>query len=418
MLATRDGMAIRFPEKTVRRMGRSAHGVRGIRLEKDDRLVGLILADEKTTVLTVCENGYGKRTAVGEYRLTNRGGKGVINIKTTERNGKVIAVVEAHDDDEMMIMTERGMVIRCPMANVRTIGRNTQGVRVITLDEGDRAVVVARLAKEDAVSADEAAPNAEPGPASSPRSSRPLPEETAPEAESPEPKEPDEEAGMLRPVNLIFARQLEELENDGLLLRQAFPDHGRGRIVPGRAERPPPGRAAGTAHHRGGNLLRPAPAQARPGRTRFAAARAGHPDPLQRRQRGRHDAGIREPEPDQRHAAGDPHPEPRPALRAHRAVPLDEPHAAAGPRLVRLVHEVRPLRRRDRRRLLQRALHRHDRRRRRGRQTHPPQARHRGLRLRERGRRRARAGDAARPDPRRRSPRSSGCAATTTCSSS
>jgi DNA gyrase subunit A len=189
ILATRDGMAIRFPEKTVRRMGRSAHGVRGIRLEKDDLLVGLILADEKTTVLTVCENGYGKRTAVGEYRLTNRGGKGVINIKTTERNGKVIAVVEAHDDDEMMIMTERGMVIRCPMANVRTIGRNTQGVRVITLDEGDRAVVVARLAKEDVESAEEPAPKAEAEVAAEP----PAPEETEPEAGSPAPEKPDEE---------------------------------------------------------------------------------------------------------------------------------------------------------------------------------------------------------------------------------
>ena len=189
LLATRDGMAIRFPEKTVRPMGRSAHGVRGIRLEKDDRVVGLILADEKATVLTACENGYGKRTAIGEYRLTNRGGKGVINIKTTERNGKVIAVVEAHDDDEMMIMTERGMVIRCPMANVRTIGRATQGVRVITLDEGDRAVVVARLAKEDAESAEEAAPIAEPGAAVEP----PAPEELAPEAGSPTPEKVDEE---------------------------------------------------------------------------------------------------------------------------------------------------------------------------------------------------------------------------------
>ncbi len=195
LLATRDGMAIRFPEKTVRRMGRSAHGVRGIRLEKDDRLVGLILADEKATVLTVCENGYGKRTAIGEYRLTNRGGKGVINIKTTERNGKVIAVVEALDDDEMMIMTERGMVIRCPMANVRTIGRNTQGVRVITLDEGDRAVVVARLAREDVEEADEAEPNAEPTPSSA---ANPPPTEPAdsekdePETEIPPPESADE----------------------------------------------------------------------------------------------------------------------------------------------------------------------------------------------------------------------------------
>jgi DNA gyrase subunit A len=94
----------------------------------------------------------------------------------------------------MMIMTERGMVIRCPMANVRTIGRNTQGVRVITLDEGDRAVVVARLAKEDAVSADEAAPNAEPSPASAAAVEPPAAEESAPEAESAEPEKPDEEA--------------------------------------------------------------------------------------------------------------------------------------------------------------------------------------------------------------------------------
>ncbi len=193
LLATRDGMAIRFPEKTVRPMGRSAHGVRGIRLEKDDRVVGLILADEKATVLTVCENGYGKRTAIGEYRLTNRGGKGVINIKTTERNGKVIAVVEAHDDDEMMIMTERGMVIRCPMSNVRTIGRATQGVRVISLEEGDRAVVVARLAKEDIESAEEPSPNAEPGTASSAPAEPPAPEEVEPETESPAPETPGDE---------------------------------------------------------------------------------------------------------------------------------------------------------------------------------------------------------------------------------
>jgi DNA gyrase subunit A len=194
LLATRDGMAIRFPEKTVRRMGRSAHGVRGVRLEKDDRVVGLILADEKAAVLTVCEHGYGKRTAIGEYRLTNRGGKGVINIKTTERNGKVIAVVEAQDDDEMMIMTERGMVIRCPMAKVRTIGRNTQGVRVISLDEGDRAVVVARLAKEDVESAEESGPEAEPSPASPALAEPPAAEEAEPEAGNAAPEEPADEA--------------------------------------------------------------------------------------------------------------------------------------------------------------------------------------------------------------------------------
>ena len=155
LLATRDGMAIRFPEKTVRPMGRGAHGVRGVRLRQGDGLVGLIIADEKAAVLTVCQHGYGKRTAIGEYRLTNRGGKGVINIKTTERNGKVIGVVEAQDDDEVMMMTQKGMVIRCPMAQVRTIGRATQGVRVIALEEGDQAVVVARVPKVDAESAEE-----------------------------------------------------------------------------------------------------------------------------------------------------------------------------------------------------------------------------------------------------------------------
>jgi len=204
LLATRDGMAIRFPEKTVRSMGRSAHGVRGIRLGKDDGVVGLILADEKATVLTVCQHGYGKRTAIGEYRLTNRGGKGVINIKTTERNGKVVGVVEAQDEDEVMIMTQKGMVIRCPMAKVRTIGRATQGVRVIALEEGDQAVVVARVPKVDAESAEEtpgegAPPAAAPLPEagkpkadSAPATEPPADEEAEPDAETEAPEKPDD----------------------------------------------------------------------------------------------------------------------------------------------------------------------------------------------------------------------------------
>ncbi len=157
LLATRDGMAVRFPEKTVRRVGRQAVGVRGIRLREGDSVVGLILADEKATVLTVCENGYGKRTAIREYRLTNRGGVGVINIKTTDRNGKVVEVVEAPDDDEVMILTQRGMAIRCPMSNLRTIGRATQGVRVITLEGDDKVVALARIPRELADAADEEA---------------------------------------------------------------------------------------------------------------------------------------------------------------------------------------------------------------------------------------------------------------------
>ncbi len=149
LLATRNGMAVRFAEQAVRPMGRAARGVRGIRLRKGDRVAGVILAEEDATVLTVCEHGYGKRTAVKAYRVTNRGGIGVINVKTTERNGKVVDVVEARDDDEVMIVTQGGMMIRCPTRNVRAIGRATQGVRVISLQEGDCVVAVARVPKED-----------------------------------------------------------------------------------------------------------------------------------------------------------------------------------------------------------------------------------------------------------------------------
>ena len=149
LLATRNGAAIRFSEKVVRSMGRVAHGVRGVRLRKGDAVVGLILAEEDTTVLTVCEHGYGKRTAITEYRLTNRGGGGVINIKTSQRNGKVVGVLEVRDEDEVMIMTQRGKVIRSPVKNVRRIGRATQGVRVINLDKGDRVSTIARVPEEN-----------------------------------------------------------------------------------------------------------------------------------------------------------------------------------------------------------------------------------------------------------------------------
>jgi len=149
LLATRNGMAVRFSEKAVRPTGRATRGVRGIRLRKGDGVVGSIVAEEDVTVLTVCENGYGKRTAVGAYRLTNRGGSGVINIKTTKRNGKVVGVLEVRDEDEVMIMTQGGKIIRSPMKNIRTIGRATQGVRVITLGKDDKVVAVARVPQEN-----------------------------------------------------------------------------------------------------------------------------------------------------------------------------------------------------------------------------------------------------------------------------
>ena len=161
LLATRDGMAVRFPAKAVRTMGRVARGVRGIRLAKEDSVVGLIVAEPDAAVLTVCENGYGKRTAINAYRLTNRGGKGVINILTTERNGKVVSVLEARDDDEIMVMTQGGMIIRSPVKTVRLIGRATQGVRVINLKSEDKVVALARIPRHE----EEPAAKTEPAPA-------------------------------------------------------------------------------------------------------------------------------------------------------------------------------------------------------------------------------------------------------------
>ena len=130
-------------------MGRFTGGVRGIRLNKDDRVIGMESPRPGATLLTVCEKGYGKRSAVEDYRLIGRGGKGVINIKANERNGLVVAVKEVIDDDELIIMTRDGMTIRSRVTDMRIISRNTQGVTVINLYEGDRVVGVARLAEKD-----------------------------------------------------------------------------------------------------------------------------------------------------------------------------------------------------------------------------------------------------------------------------
>jgi len=149
LLATRSGMAIRFPEEKVRAMGRVARGVRGISLSRGDAVVGGILAEEDATVLTVCENGYGKRTAITAYRLTNRGGKGVINIKTSQRNGQVVGILEVRDNDEVMFMTQGGKVIRSPISNVRVIGRATQGVRLFNIGKDDKVVALTRVPTEN-----------------------------------------------------------------------------------------------------------------------------------------------------------------------------------------------------------------------------------------------------------------------------
>jgi DNA gyrase subunit A len=149
ILATRNGLAVRFHEEHVRPMGRGAYGVRGVTLEEDDLLVGMVVVKRSTALLSVTENGYGKRTEIADYRLTNRGGKGVINIKTTERNGKVVAVKEVVDDDELMIITHCGIIIRMGIAKLRLLGRATQGVRLIQLDEGDLVIDVARVVKSE-----------------------------------------------------------------------------------------------------------------------------------------------------------------------------------------------------------------------------------------------------------------------------
>ena len=146
LLATREGMAIHFSEEDVRPMGRAAYGVKGIELETGDEVVALEVVSTGT-VLTVSGNGYGKRTDLEEYRLQSRGGKGIINIKTTGRNGPVVGVKFLRGDEEVMLITEKGMIIRLDTADISTIGRNTQGVRLIQLEEGDHLVSVARLAE-------------------------------------------------------------------------------------------------------------------------------------------------------------------------------------------------------------------------------------------------------------------------------
>jgi DNA gyrase subunit A len=149
LLATREGMAIRFREADVRPMGRNAYGVKGIELEDTDQVVGMQVVTGKGTLLTATENGFGKRTDLDEYRVQSRGGKGLIDIKTTPRNGRVVGVELLRADEGVMLITEKGMIIRLNTADISTIGRNTQGVRLIQLEEGDRLVGMARLAERE-----------------------------------------------------------------------------------------------------------------------------------------------------------------------------------------------------------------------------------------------------------------------------
>jgi len=130
-------------------LGRTAAGVRGIRLRKDDEVVGMVVVDEMATLLTVCENGHGKRTSFAEYRVQGRGGSGIINIKVTKRNGCVVAMKAMRDADELMLITLQGKIVRMGLTDMRIIGRATQGVRFIALREGDKLVSVARVVSDD-----------------------------------------------------------------------------------------------------------------------------------------------------------------------------------------------------------------------------------------------------------------------------
>ncbi len=167
LLATADGMAIRFQQDDLRAMGRNASGVKGVSLTGSDRLVGMVVADPEASLLTACEYGYGKRTKFGpnksdvetttddeltssnHYRTQGRGGKGLRDIKTTQRNGKVVSIVRVDDDDEVLMMTARGKIQRVRAVEISQIGRNTQGVRIMGLSEGDTVAAVVRVPKDE-----------------------------------------------------------------------------------------------------------------------------------------------------------------------------------------------------------------------------------------------------------------------------
>ncbi len=143
------GKAIRFHEEDVRPMGRTARGVKGITVEPGDEVIGMIALDRNGSIIVVTENGFGKRTTVDEYRITRRGGKGIITVKASARNGRLVALKEVVDSDELMIITRKGIIIRMEVGGVSMMGRNTQGVKMINLDKGDSVVAVTRVITDE-----------------------------------------------------------------------------------------------------------------------------------------------------------------------------------------------------------------------------------------------------------------------------
>jgi DNA gyrase subunit A len=224
VLSTATGMAIRFSERDARPMGRNTSGVKGISLRKGDEVIGMVVADPTATLLTACEFGYGKRTTFGpgdemagkeiplsddgteedsvveeeapadepeaedlnsanRYRTQRRGGKGVIDIKATKRNGNVVGIAAVHDADEVLMMTTRGKIQRIAVKDVSVIGRNTQGVRIMSLDEGDSLTAIVRVPSEEIDPADIEAASAPITPAPEASATESAPEST-PESES------------------------------------------------------------------------------------------------------------------------------------------------------------------------------------------------------------------------------------------
>ncbi len=149
VLATSDGMSIRFHQSDVREMGRVAAGVKGVVLGKGDHVIGMVVVRRDATLLVVSEKGYGKRSELSDYRVQRRGGKGIITLKRTDKTGSIVALMEVQPEDELMMITRAGVIIRSPVEGIRVIGRNTQGVKVMNLDSGDAVVDVARVVKED-----------------------------------------------------------------------------------------------------------------------------------------------------------------------------------------------------------------------------------------------------------------------------
>jgi DNA gyrase subunit A len=148
-IGTKMGKAIHFPENQIRDMGRTARGIRGIKISKEDEVVGMEIVSPHTQILTVAENGYGKRTQASEYRIQNRGGSGIFTVKRTQKTGDVIGIKTVVDEDELMVISNKGKIIRLRAVDIPIQGRSTQGVRLIALEEGERVVAIARLAEKE-----------------------------------------------------------------------------------------------------------------------------------------------------------------------------------------------------------------------------------------------------------------------------